>query len=160
MTPARDVPPPPPSPKPVAIPVNQRIITWDEHGQPVLTAQPVISKQQIQSLYMVVAAQPYVVDDPLSPDFGVYDGMTVAEVLVRKQITAAAKSGDTSLIEIVMDRLIGKPLTRGENFSVSGSYEDFLKGIETRVKSAPIDVQATPLEPDDGDSLFGDLVGE
>ena len=59
-------------------PVNQSIITW-ENGLPVMTAQPVITKQQLQSLYFIVAAQPYLVEDPLDPEFGLYDGMTIAE---------------------------------------------------------------------------------
>lgn len=107
------------------VPVQQRLIIW-VNGQPVLAAEPVLTRGTLQSLYLVAAAQPYEVSDPLDPDFGKYDGMTIAEVLVRKQLLNAAKTGDA---EAVMDRLIGKAMSKSENFNVnvSGNYEDFLR---------------------------------
>lgn len=136
------------------VPVQRRIIEWDAEGNPILAAVPVLTKQHLTSLYFIAAAQPFVCDDPLDPDFGKYDGLTCAEVMVRKQIEDAAKSGDVQKIETVMDRLIGKPVNRGENVNVHASYEDFLKGVAARsVAEGPvIDVQ--PVEPA---SIFGDL---
>lgn len=148
---------PTPAAAPALVPVQQRIITWKD-GQPVLSAEPVLTKNHLQSLYFVVAAQPYVVEDPLHPDFGLYDGMTVAEVLVRKQLINAARSGDKDEIEKAMDRLLGKPKWIGESVNVHASYEDFLKGVEARVKSdaPPSFVEAHVVEPSD-DNPFGDL---
>ena len=134
---------------PALVPVNQTIIVFKD-GLPVMTSEPVLTRAHLQSLYFVVAAQPYVVDNPLDPDFGIYDGMTVAEVLVRKQLNKAAKTGDMAEIEKVMDRLIGKSMNRGENVNVNASYEDFLKGVEAKSKPSPI--EATIVE-----SEFGDL---
>ena len=135
------------------VPVQSRIIKW-ENGVPVLTAEPVLTRTHVQSLYLIAAAQPYEVTDPLDPDFGLYDGMTVAEVLVRKQLLAAARSGD---VEQVMDRLIGKPMSRGENVNVNlgGTYEDYLKGLAAKAGApkGPIDVEV--VEPQS--SVFGDL---
>ena len=135
---------------PIIVPVHKTIIKW-ENGVPVLTAEPVLTKNHVQSLYFVAAAQPYEVTDPLDPDFGLYDGMTIAEVMVRKQLLAAAKSGD---VEAAMDRLIGKPMARGENVNVNlgGSYETYLKGLAEKLKGAPIEAEV--VEPT---SVFGDL---
>ena len=131
------------------VPVQRRIIVF-ENGVPVLTSRPVLTKTHIQSLYLVVAAQPYEgPTDPLDPEFGRYDGMTVAEVMVRKQLEAAAKTGDVQAIEIAMDRLIGKPLTKSENHTITDTYESFLKRLSESIVPAPVDV--TPESP------FGDM---
>lgn len=129
-------------------PVQQRLIVWRD-GQPVLAAEPVLTRGTLQSLYLVAAAQPYEVTDPLDPDFGKYDGMTIAEVLVRKQLMNAAKTGDA---EAVMDRLIGKSLSRGENVNVNidGSYEGFLKRKAAELTKT---VDAELVE----EPVFGDL---
>lgn len=134
------------------VPVHRRLIVWDPTtGLPSLAAEPVLAKHHLQSLYFVAAAQPYVVEDPLDPDFGLYDGMTIAEVMVRKQLAAAAKTGDSSLVETVMDRLIGKPMARAENLTVSASYEDFLRGVEKKGEPKPIEGAV------ETDNPFGDL---
>ena len=142
-----DTPPPPSTAlAPVAL---ERLIVFKD-GQPVLTAEPVLTRAHVQSLYLVAAAQPYVVDDPFDPDFGLYDGMTIAEVLVRKQLAKAAKTGE---VESVMDRLIGKSLSRGENVNVHATYEDFLKGVDAKERgAAPIDAHVV-----EDENLFGDL---
>ena len=139
-------------PEGALVPVQRRIVEWDAAGQPVLTAQPVLTRQHIQSLYLVAAAQPYVIDDPFDPEFGVYDGMTIAEVLVRKQLMKAAKTGEA---EMVMDRLIGKPMSRGENVNINATYEQYLKALQAKLAGQPAPpIDVTP-EPDDG--VFGDL---
>lgn len=146
---------------PILSSVNQRILQVGADGLPQLTVQPLVTKAQLQSLYFVVAAQPYVVEDPLDPDFGRYDGMLIGEVLVRKELEAAVKSKDLATIEIVMDRLLGKPLsnTKTESLTVSMGYEDFLKNQIARDAAPP----ATPIdastveEPPDEVSIFGDL---
>ena len=121
----------PETPVVALVPVQRRIIEWDANGVPILTAQPVLTKAHIQSLYMVVAAQPYEVTDPLDPDFGLFDGMTIAEVLVRKQLLAAVKSGEA---ELVMDRLIGKALTKSESVTLHATYEEYLKALEAKMR--------------------------
>ena len=130
------------------VPVQQRLIVWRD-GLPVLTSEPVLTRGTVQNLYLLGAAQPYEVTDPLDPDFGKYDGMTIAEVLVRKQLMNAARTGDA---EAVMDRLIGKSLSRGENLNVNvdGSYEGFLKRKAAELAQV---VDAEVVEPD----VFGDL---
>ncbi len=134
------------------VPIQKSVIEWDADGNPVLAAQPALNPKQIQEAYFIVAAQPFVCGDPLSPDFGKYDGMTIAEVLVRKELEAAAGQGDANgiaAIEIVMNRLIGPPMTRSrnENVNVAASYEDVLKSIAEKAKGAVAQ----------RDSLFGDL---
>ena len=134
---------------PIVVPVYRTIITWKD-GQPVMAAEPVLTQHHVRNLYLIAAAQPYEVTDPLDPDFGHFDGMTIAEVMVRKQLIAAAKSGD---VEAAMDRLIGKPMSRGENVNVElkGSYEDFLKDLATKTQRAPIETKAEDA------NVFGDL---
>ena len=130
------------------VPVQRRIIEFKD-GVPVLTTVPVLNKGHVQSMYWIAAAQPYEVADPLDPDFGKYDGMTVAEVMVRKQLLAAAKSGD---VEVVMDRLIGKALSKSEsvNVNLNGNYETWLKDKAAALGKI---VEAEVVET----NVFGDL---
>lgn len=133
-------------------PVQQQLIVWRD-GQPVLASEPVLTRGTLQSLYLVAAAQLYEITDPLDPDFGKYDGMTIAEVLVRKQLMNAARTGDA---EAVMDRLIGKAISKSENLNVNldGSYEGFLKRKATELaKVFAKVVDAEVIEP----GVFGDL---
>ena len=136
---------------PALVPVYKTIITWQD-GKPIMTAEPVLTKPHIRALYMIVAAQPYEVTDPLDPDFGLYDGMTIAEVMVRKQLLKAARTGD---VEEVMNRLIDKPMARGEqlNVNLDGSYEGYLKGLADKLAggAAPIDAEVAE------ENIFGDL---
>lgn len=130
------------------VPVQQRLIIWRD-GQPVLASEPVLTRGTVQNLYLLGAAQPYEITDPLDPDFGKYDGMTIAEVLVRKQLMNAARTGDA---EAVMDRLIGKSMSKSENLNVNvdGSYEGFLKRKAAELAKV---VDAEIVTPD----VFGDL---
>lgn len=139
---------------PVLVPVQKRIITWDPAtGQPVLTSEPVLTKTHLQSLYFVVAAQPYIVEDPLDPDFAKYDGMTIAEVMVRKQVENAAKHGTLVEIETVMDRLIGKSMARSEGLVVHKTYEDRMREI----RDARMRARAIPTIAEPAATPFGDL---
>ena len=137
---------------PIVVPVLQRVIVWDEGGLPQLVAEPVLTKTHIRQAYFLIAAQPFVCDDPLDPDFGKYDGMTIAEVLVRKQLMGAASSGDPKQIEDAMDRLIDKPISRGENLNVNASYEQYLKGLAAKLAGVSPTIDVTP-----STNLFGDL---
>ena len=134
-----------------APPAQKRIIEWRD-GAPVLSAIPVLTPQHVRSLYWIAAAQPYEVTDPLDPDFGLYDGLTIAEVMVRKQLLAAARTGN---VEVAMDRLIGKPLAKSEslNVNVSGNYEEWLKAKAEKLRAEA--VEAEVVRTDDGE--FGDL---
>lgn len=130
------------------VPVQQRLIIWRD-GLPVLASEPVLTRGTVQNLYLLGAAQPYEVTDPLDPDFGKYDGMTIAEVIVRKQLMAAARTGDG---EAIMDRLIGKAMSKSENLNVNvdGSYEGFLKRKAAEIAQV---VDAEVVAP----NVFGDL---
>jgi hypothetical protein len=130
---------------PAVVPAQRRIVDWDPEGNPILKLQPVLTKQHIKSIYFIAAAQPFIPNDERS-DFEKYHGMTTAEVMIRKQMETAIRSGDVASIETIMDRLIDKPLSRSENFTLGASYEDVLKEISRR---APPVAEA---------SVFGDLV--
>lgn len=141
------------------VPIQRRIIEWKD-GLPVLASVPVLNPGHIRDLYWVTAAQPYVVDDPLDPEFGLYDGMTIAEVMVRKQFMSAARSGDKDQIEKVMDRLIGKPKNTSENvnLNLTGNYEEFLKRKAAEIAAAVPIQEAEVVSPDSArDVDFGDL---
>lgn len=111
------------------VPVLKSVTRWDKNGLPMAGAVPTLTQQSIRECYLAAAAQPFVVEDPFDPDFGKYEGMTIAEVLIRKSFEHALSSGDLSRIEIVMDRLIGKSVAHSEskNLVATTNIEAWLK---------------------------------
>lgn len=107
------------------IAVKRRFITWDATGNPQVVSEDVLTKAAIQDLYMAAAAQMYE-PDPHTPSDAQYAGLTCAEVMVRKQIQQAARTG---VAEIVMDRLVGKPKQSTEVTKLNLTYEDTLREI-------------------------------
>ena len=125
--------------------VHQRIVTW-EGGVPVVKNVPVITESVVAAVQAAAAAQLYVdADDALAAELGLppsrFSGMTNIEVMLVKRTELAAKTGDDDRIERVLDRLVGKPKTKGEVHSVSETYEQFL---ERTAKKAPPPRDVTP----------------
>ena len=128
--------------------VNQRIVTW-EGGVPVVRNVPIITEGVVAAVQAAAAAQPYVdPDDALAVEMGLppsrFSGMTNIEVMIVKRTELAAKTGDDDRIERVLDRLVGKPKTKGEIHAVSETYEQFLE--RTAKGKAPRDVTPESLE--------------
>lgn len=127
---------PPASPAPV----YQRITKFID-GVPTLVAVPMLTKQNLRDIYLIAASQPYVVEDPMDPEFEKYDGMTCAEVMVRKEIEAAARAGNVEVAEKIMDRIIGKPERLEKRLDVTVNYEEWLK-----VQAGPV-IDVSPSSP-------------
>ena len=117
--------------------IQRRIVKWVD-GIPAVSDVPIITKSQLQDLYAAAIAETFHCADPLDPDFQ-YDGMTCAEVMVRKQIRLAAMSGLREDVEGIMDRIMGKPKQSTETTKLSLTYEDTLKEIARKedAKSLP-----------------------
>lgn len=120
MAPGKEIGPASPAP------VYQRITKFID-GVPTLVAVPMLTKQNLRDIYLIAASQPYVVEDPMDPEFEKYDGMTCAEVMVRKEIEAAARAGNVEVAEKIMDRIIGKPERLERRLDVTVNYEEWLK---------------------------------
>jgi hypothetical protein len=144
---------PEPGTKVIARAGQKRVITFDENDYPVVIVQPSLTKEQIKSVYFIAAAEPFVIDD--RPDEVKFRDMTIAEVLVRKQMETAIRTGDVDAIERIMDRLIDKPLSRSENLNMNASYEDALKNIAEKANASKV-IEIVDDIPDK--SIFGDLV--
>ena len=125
-------------------PVYQRITKFID-GVPTVVAVPMLTKQNLRDIYLIAASQPYVVEDPFDPEFEKYDGMTCAEVMVRKEIEQAARLGDMAAAEKIMDRIIGRPEQISKTLEVSASYEEWLKSQAGPV----INVSPVPPGPED-----------
>ena len=121
-------------------PVYQRITKFVD-GVPTLVAVPMLTKQNLRDIYLIAASQPYIVEDPLDPEFEKYDGMTCAEVMVRKEIEAAARAGNVEVAEKIMDRIIGKPERLEKRLDVTVNYEEWLK-----VQAGPV-IDVSPSSP-------------
>lgn len=138
----------------------QRIAAWDGQGNPVVATVPLITKAQVAELYAAAAAETFNCPDPLDPDHE-FHGLSMAEVMVRKEVRAAARSGNA---ETVMDRLVGRPKQTSESTRLTLGYEDALKEIERKERlklqadgrggpAAPIVVEATVVRDADGGVL-------
>lgn len=120
--------------------VQRRLVVWSEDGLPVVTTAPLVTQAQLKDLYAGAAAEPFDCPDPLNPDHK-YHGLPMAEVAVRKQMRAAALTGDA---EAVMDRLMGRPKQTTEKTTLSLTYEDALKEIERKEKAKQFGLPAGP----------------
>lgn len=134
------------------IPITQRIVTWDASGNPVVKAVSVFTKAQVSEIAMAAASAPYVdsaADDELAISLGLppseFYGMTNLEVMLIKQARWAAKSGETEVIDKVLDRLVGKPKQTSENHTITETYEQALQRIARKMSAAPIPTTAEPL---------------
>lgn len=119
--------------------VQRRILAFDREGNPALAVVPLVTKSVMQDLYNAAAALPYVSleSDPFHPDHA-FDGMSCAEVMVRKQMAAAARSGEPGE---VADRLMGKPKQTSESLRINITYEERIKQIARDLAAKPIDAQ-------------------
>jgi len=109
-------------------------VTWDAEGNPVVKNVQVFTRAQVSDIAMAAASAPYITaDDELALALGLppseFHGMSNLEVMLIKQARWAAASGETDVIEKVLDRLIGRPKTTAEVKSLSLGYEDMLKEI-------------------------------
>lgn len=109
-------------------------MAWDASGNPVLSTVPLATPAAMQQLYSAAAALTFECPDPKHPDHR-FHGMSLAEVIVRKQIERAASGiGDD---EKVLDRLMGKPKQKTEQLRVNISYEEFLRDVASKTGGAP-----------------------
>lgn len=122
----------PPQPAQGVAPVatlQRRLLGWDAQGNPQLVTVPLVTPAAMQELYSAAAALPY--EGPEKR----FQGLSCAEVIVRKQIEAAANGiGDE---EKVLDRLMGKAKQRSESLTVTATYEEFLKTVARGVTAPP-----------------------
>lgn len=133
-----------PTPEPGALTVQRRLVAWDPTTQaPTVKTVPMIPKSEIHNLAQAALSLPY--HDPigLEPEFA---GMTNAEVMVIKLSREAARTGDSSLIETLLDRVLGKPKQSAEVLQVRANYEDYLKELAAK-HPAPIPAAAEPAPP-------------
>lgn len=134
------------------VPVLQRIVTWDSQGNPLVRNHAVFTKIQVSDIAMAAASALHVdPDDELAVALGLppseFYGMSNLEVMLIKQARWAAKSGETDVIEHVLDRLIGRPKQVSESKSLELTYEDYLKEVGRReAKRAQPSVEAEILD--------------
>lgn len=137
------------------IAVKRRFITWDAAGNPQVVSEDVLTKAAINDLYMAAAAQMYE-PDPHVPSDVQYAGLTCAEVMVRKQIQQAARTG---LAETVMDRLVGRPKQSTEVTKLNLTYEDTLREIarKEQLKLGPPAARAVIIAAEIVDPILSQL---
>lgn len=131
------------APAPLApLVAHRRLLGFDAQGQPTVAIVPLVTKGAMQDLYNAAAAQPYQ-PDPANPLDAQYEGLSCAEVMVRKQMVKAARTGEPGE---VTDRLMGKPKQTSESVRVTVTYEERLKRIAQSVAAgAPItDAEVVP----------------
>lgn len=105
--------------------IQRRLVSWDADGNPCVVIVPMIPAKQMRDAPAAALSLPY--EGPEAR----YKGMTCLEVNLHKRAQNAALSGDPIDGETLLDRAIGKSKSSSENLNVnvSGSYEDYLRGI-------------------------------
>lgn len=137
------------------VPVNRRIVVFDAvSGRPVVQNVPMLTKAQVAEIALAAASQLYVdPNDESALELGLppseFYGMTNLEVMLIKQARNAALTGDSDMVEKILDRLIGKPKQTSE-IAKTVTYEGYLTQIAQKV------MDATPVEPIEEENIFND----
>ncbi|MDE2019175.1 MAG: hypothetical protein KGJ13_02380 [Patescibacteria group bacterium] len=120
------------------VPVQRRIVVWDkETGMPVVGTVPSLSPSQITEVAAAAAVTVYKEDgDDLAAELGLptseFYGMTCLEVMLIRQAREGARTGDSGIVNDILDRLVGKPKQTTESVVTKLTYEDRLKEIARR----------------------------
>ena len=145
--------PPPSAPGGGAlVPIQQRIVSWDVDGNPVVRSVSVFTKAQVSEIAMAAASLPYVdPNDELAVTLGLppseFHGKTNLEVMLIRQARWAAESGDTDVIDKVLDRLVGKPKQSVESHTISETYDQALQRIARAAAAAkPVVIDAETVD--------------
>lgn len=162
---------PKPKKKRLPKPITGSYTLWD-NGIPYKGYIEPLTKGRMGAIYPFELAQPYHPKKYENPDTGEleiaeddrqYEGLSKAEVMVRRRVNAAA-DGDLDSQKYVEDRYLGKPMQQVQNMNVSISIEDYLKTLPMP-KSSPlyemdtdtdVDVEDASIVPNAAADLDGD----
>lgn len=110
---------------------NKVMITW-VNGVPEPTYGKIVNTQSVKKLAQVAASLPY--EGEWDEELEMYvleprfKGMTNIEVMWIRLAEKAA-NGDTGAMNMIFDRILGKPKQSVETASVSMTYQEFLKEL-------------------------------
>lgn len=116
----------------------QRIIKWVD-GRPVPTNIDILDKEAVAELPIAVLSLPYERSE-LEKELGVdeeFEGMSNGEVALVVQARRASR-GDSKALEMLMDRIVGKPKQQIESKNLNLSYEDYLKELARKIEEEKI----------------------
>lgn len=114
------------------------MITW-VNGVPEPTYGKIVNAQSVKKLAQVAASLPY--EGEWDEDLEMYvleprfKGMTNIEVMWVRLAEKAA-SGDTAAMNMIFDRILGKPKQSVETASVSMTYQEFLTELNKQQNEA------------------------
>ncbi len=94
-----------------------------------------INKEAVTQLPLTVLSLPYKRTE-FEKEMGIdkeFEGMNNAEVATIRLAEAAAH-GDQKAIDMLQDRVVGKPKISTENKNINLTYEDFLDAIDRKEK--------------------------
>ncbi len=105
------------------------MIKWVD-GKPVPAHTKMINKEAVSQLPLTVFSLPYK-RTKLEKEKGIaqeFEGMSNAEVAMIRLADAAAH-GDQKALDMLQDRIVGKPMVSTENKNINLTYEDLLDSI-------------------------------
>ena len=112
-------------------PANRVMITW-VNGVPEPAYGKIVNTQSVKKLAQVAASLPYEGEWDEELEMFVleprFKGMSNIEVMWVRLAERAA-NGDTGAMNMIFDRLLGKPKQSVETASVSMTYQEFLKEL-------------------------------
>jgi hypothetical protein len=104
--------------------VRQTLVLHD--GKPLLKKQISLYKEDLEDMLITIMSNPEKIDEEKL--------MAQASFTERMIYSLAMKAadGDLEAIKYIFDRVLGRPTTKNESKSISGTYEDFLKLLEKK----------------------------
>lgn len=140
---------PPVEPSEKGLTVQRRLVAWDPlTGEPITKSVPMLPKEQLRDIALAAMSLPYA---PGTLENEIADaefrGMTNAEVMLIKMTREAAATGDSDLVEKLLDRVLGRPKQSSEVLKVHANYEDYLKSLAAKTPAPAEEAIPVKAEP-------------
>jgi len=125
------------------------LLAYGEDGLPRLVGRPVRMDSDPQSV--ILALIKTFMDCPYDGRDKSLEGLTMGEAMTLQRVRAAA-NGDSYAFEALMNRLVGEPVKRQQNVTLTGDLGTFLDKVASSTRTTILDVTVpsqAPRNPED-----------
>lgn len=120
------------------------LLTYDESGMPRLVGHPVRMDSDPQSV--IHALIKTFMDCPYDGKDQSLKDLTMGEAMTLQRVRAAA-NGCPEAFEAIMNRLVGEPVKRQQNVTLTGDLGTFLDKVASSTRTTIVDVTVPKPEP-------------
>lgn len=120
------------------------LLTYGEDGIPRLVGRPVRMDTDPQSV--IIALIKTFMDCPYDGKDESLKDLTLGEAMTLQRVRAAA-NGDAFAFDALMNRLVGEPVKRQQNVTLTGDLGTFLDKVAASTRTTIVEVSTPSQEP-------------